>query len=113
MPYSVEIVVEETEESVAGVGDAICRKAEELEAAAVRAPPCLPAARAPAESRVLLAPTARLSDQLTAPAAGSFLPLCMQVVLGSHMHGGLLQLVLGSVAARVARHCSRPVAILH
>lgn len=36
-----------------------------------------------------------------------------QVVLGSHMSGGLMQFMLGSVATHVAHHCRRPVAVLH
>lgn len=34
--YEVDIIVEETDESVGGVGEAICAKADELQAAAVR-----------------------------------------------------------------------------
>lgn len=37
----------------------------------------------------------------------------LQVVLGSHVSGGLMQFMLGSVAQHVAQHCARPVAVLH
>lgn len=45
----------------------------------------------------------------------SSLPLAAvsQVVLGSHMSGGLMEFMLGSVASYVAHHCTRPVAVLH
>ncbi|KAL4438688.1 hypothetical protein ABPG77_006292 [Micractinium sp. CCAP 211/92] len=69
VPYQIDVIVEACDESVAGVGQAICEKAEELGAAAV--------------------------------------------VLGSHMSGGLMQFMLGSVATHVAHHCRRPVAVLH
>lgn len=49
-----------------------------------------------------------LLTDLPAPAAP-----CPQVVLGSHMHGGMLQFMLGSVASYVALHCRAPVAVLH
>lgn len=39
--------------------------------------------------------------------------LPLQVVLGSHMSGGLMEFMLGSVATHVAHHCRRPVAVLH
>ncbi|KAI7841145.1 hypothetical protein COHA_005113 [Chlorella ohadii] len=67
--YEVEVLVEATDESVSGVGDSICKRAEELGAAAV--------------------------------------------VMGSHMSGGLMQFMLGSVASYVAHHCKQPVAVLH
>ena len=38
VPYAVDIIVEATDESVAGVGGAICEKAKELDAAAVSEP---------------------------------------------------------------------------
>ncbi|EFN52877.1 hypothetical protein CHLNCDRAFT_58746 [Chlorella variabilis] len=69
VPFQVDIIVEPTDESVSGVGESICSKADELQAAAV--------------------------------------------VLGSHMHGGMLQFMLGSVASYVALHCRAPVAVLH
>lgn len=69
VPYRADIIVEACDESVAGVGQAICDKAEELGAAVV--------------------------------------------VLGSHMSGGLMEFMLGSVATHVAHHCRRPVAVLH
>jgi nucleotide-binding universal stress UspA family protein len=69
IPYQVDVLVEATDESVSGVGDSICKRAEELGAAAV--------------------------------------------VMGSHMSGGLMQFMLGSVAAYVAHHCKQPVAVLH
>ncbi len=33
--------------------------------------------------------------------------------MGSHMSGGLMQFMLGSVASYVAHHCKQPVAVLH
>lgn len=35
IPYQVEVLMEATDESVSGVGDSICKRAEELGAAAV------------------------------------------------------------------------------
>lgn len=42
MPYEVEVLMEATDESVSGVGDSICRRAEELDAAAVSGGRCAP-----------------------------------------------------------------------
>ena len=39
IPYEVEVLVEATDESVSGVGDSICKRAEELGAAAVSSLP--------------------------------------------------------------------------
>ncbi|KAL4854479.1 hypothetical protein ACK3TF_004831 [Chlorella vulgaris] len=69
VPYHVDIVLEPVDNSVAGVGEAICSQAADLQAAAV--------------------------------------------VMGSHMRGGVLQFILGSVSQYVAHRCTRPVAVLH
>lgn len=37
----------------------------------------------------------------------------VMLVVGSRGHGGLAGLLLGSVSASVAEHCSRPVFIVH
>lgn len=50
IPYQVEVLMEATDESVSGVGDSICKRAEELGAAAVSWllwVPALGACRAP------------------------------------------------------------------
>lgn len=53
--------------------------------------------------------------QLPVPVAYSLhcKPCPPQVVMGSHMSGGLMQFMLGSVASYVAHHCKQPVAVLH
>lgn len=38
VPYQIDVIVEACDDSVAGVGQAICEKAEELGAAAVSSP---------------------------------------------------------------------------
>ena len=47
------------------------------------------------------------------PASASPPSPAAQVVIGSHMSGGLMQFMLGSVASYVAHHCKQPVAVLH
>lgn len=111
--------MEACDESVAGVGQAICEKAEELGAAVVRRRcKCTSGMRMPRAARV---PAGGSGSRRAGPLHLLLLfdgcsldpALPLQVVLGSHMSGGLMEFMLGSVATHVAHHCSRPVAVLH
>lgn len=110
VPYAVDIIVEATDESVAGVGEAICRKADDLQAAAASRAMCMcRGCWGVADGWGCRSGALWRACSLPRPAA----LLSLQVVMGSHVNGGLLQFMLGSVATYCTQHCRRPVAVLH
>jgi hypothetical protein len=104
VPYHVNIVLEPVDNSVAGVGEAICSQAADLQAAAVSGG----FAVAACEWCAYRTPHVQQATcQLNAAE------VLVQVVMGSHMRGGVLQFILGSISQYVAHRCTRPVAVLH